>query len=78
MKDVPIMVQGCWYTLKDTFKELYQGMKETDNFKDFQAYMDKNVFDNEINRRNWRRMWTDFLVAAILTAMFKAFITPAY
>lgn len=78
MKDVPIMVQGCWYTLKDTFKELYQGMKETDNFKDFQAYMDKNVFDNEINRRNWRRMWTDFLVAAILAAMFKAFITPAY
>lgn len=78
MKDVPIMVQGCWYTLKDTFKELYQGMKETDNFKDFQAYMDKNVFDNEINRRNWRRMWTDFLVAVILAAMFKAFITPAY
>ena len=72
------MVQGCWYTLKDTFKELYQGIKETDNFKDFRAYMDKNVFDNEINRRNWLRMWTDLLVAAILTAMFKAFITPAY
>lgn len=78
MTDVPVMVQGCWYTFKDTFSELYYAIKETDNVKDFKEYMDRNIWNSEINRRNWRRMMADLLVAAILTAMFKAFITPAY
>lgn len=69
MEDVPVMVQGIWYTLVDAFKEYkYNGW---DSFK-------SNIWENEINRRNLKRLLSDLLVAGILSVMFKAFITPSY
>lgn len=78
MEEVPIMVQGCWYTLAQTFKELYVGIKETKNPKELWEYMQKNVWEYDINMRNYRRMFADLIVASIMAMMFKMFITPNY
>lgn len=69
MKDVPIMVQGVWWTLVDSFKELKGG-----GWNSFKS----NIWNNEVNRRNYRRLFTDMLVAAILGAMFKFFLDDEY
>lgn len=69
MKDVPIMVQGVWWTLVDSFKELKGG-----GWNSFKS----NIWNNEVNRRNYRRLFTDLLVAAILGAMFKFFLDDEY
>ena len=69
MRDVPIMVQGVWWTLVDSFKELKNG-----GWESFQ----NNIWNNEVNRRNYRRLFTDMLVAAILGAMFKFFLDDEY
>ena len=69
MEDIPVMVQGIWYTLVDAFKEYkYNGWG---SFK-------SNIWNNEINRRNLKRLLSDLLVAGILGIMFKAFIDPEY
>lgn len=69
MKDVPVMVQGVLYTLKDFFTEWYDnGFESTKN----------NVLGNEINRRNFRRMFSDLLVWMVLGLLFTCALTPAY
>ena len=69
MEDVPIMVQGIWYTLTDAAKELkYNGWG---SFK-------SNIWQNDINRRNLNRLLSDALVAGLLATLFKMFIDPAY
>ena len=70
MEDVPIMVQGCFYTL-------WQWMKEF-QYNKWNIKKANKIFDNEVNRRNLRRMFTDLIVSLLFAAIFKQAVTPLY
>ena len=69
MKDVPIMVQGVLYTIKDFFTEWYNNGWDA---------VKKDVWGNEVNRRNLRRLLSDLLVWMTIGAAFACVIDPAY
>jgi hypothetical protein len=69
MEDVPIMVQGIFYTLADTIKELKNGGWES--FK-------SNVWANEIQRANFRKLLSHISIGGLLAAMFKCWLSEEY
>ena len=71
-KYVPVMVQGIWQTFKQTFKELHG------SGWDFKGFAKGDVWNNQINRRNYKRAMTDFAIAMLLTQLFKMWLTPEY
>nr|DAF63725.1 MAG TPA: hypothetical protein [Podoviridae sp. ctz6O13] len=75
MKDVPLMVQGIFFTFKEAFREIHENGW---NVKSIRKYFTEGAGKNEINRRNMRRALSDLAVAMILTALFKMWLTPEY
>lgn len=71
-KHVPIMVQGILQTFGESFRELHNSGW---NFKEF---LKGDVWNNEVNRRNYRRAMTDLAMMALLSLLFKMWLTPAY
>lgn len=71
-KYVPIMVQGIFQTFQEAFKELHSGGW---NFKEFAK---SDVWKNEVNRRNYKRAFTDLAIALLLATLFKMWLTPEY
>ena len=72
LKNVPIIVQGIWYTLKDAFSVMRQ--KEGGGL--INAY--KYIQSNETDKRNWRHMWGTLLTALLFMLLFNLALTPAY
>lgn len=71
VKHVPIMVQGIVQTFGQAFKELRASNWDFKNTA-------KDVWANEVNRRNLKRAMSDMMVALLLAWLFKQFITPSY
>ena len=69
MKDVPLVVQGIWYTFKDSIKALSEGGYE--QFK-------KDIIKNPMQAANLRKLLTDLFMAALFFSLFKLAITPSY
>ena len=67
--DIPLMVQGVWRTLQDTAFELYHGGVK--GVKD-------NIIDSPMQMRNWKRLLSDLLIAALLHWLFEEVVSPAY
>ena len=71
---VPIMVQGIWYTLKDCGRILKQGIKE-DNVKGlFKDY----IWADPMQRKNIEKLFSDLLALILFGTIFGAALTPAY
>lgn len=66
MDEVPIVVQGIWYTIQNSVVALAQGKFRED------------IWKNPMQQANLRKLLTDLLVFAIFTALFKLAIQPAY
>lgn len=71
-KWAPVMVQGILETFWSSFKEL-----KNDGWS-FKTFKDSDVWKDEVNRRNYRRAMSDLAIAALLAALFKMWLTPAY
>ena len=69
MKNVPRVVQGIWYTLKDSLKALSEG--GISQFK-------KDITSNPMQLANLRKLISDLLAIALFTALFKLAIAPLY
>jgi hypothetical protein len=81
MKGVPIMVQGIFFTLRDICKAFYYGgMDDQGHWNASKGWksVKTDIFTNEVDRRNWRRLWRDILVAGLLSALFKLWLDKAY
>ena len=70
MVDIPLIVQGVWQTIKDTFSELYFG-RGWEGLKN-------NIYNNPMQWRNWKRLFSDMLMWLLLYALFDQVIDPAY
>lgn len=70
LTDIPLVVQGVWRTLQDTFQELYHG-RGWEGIK-------QNILDNPMQMRNWKRITSDALIALLLYWLFEEVISPAY
>lgn len=66
MKNVPLVVQGVWYTLKDSFKALRDGTFRED------------ILANPMQSANLRKAISDLLAMMLFYALFKFAVTPAY
>lgn len=66
MDKVPIVVQGIWYTLKDSLKALSNG-----DFKE-------EIWMDPMQRKNLDKLFSDLLATLIFSAIFGFVITPAY
>lgn len=73
MKDVPLMVQGVFKTIGDMFSML-RDVKSTSDLKQIIKFM----YSNPIQRRNWKRLFSDILIALLLRYLFKEVFDPAY
>lgn len=69
MKDVPLVVQGIWYTFKDGFKALREGGYE--QFKE-------DILRNPMQLANMKKALSDLIAALLFAAIFKFAISPAY
>ena len=72
MKYVPIMVQGIFQTFGETFKELHS------SGWNFKAFAEGDVWNNQVNRRNFKRAFSDLAIALLLSMLFKLWLTPKY
>jgi hypothetical protein len=79
MKDVPLVVQGVFNTLIDFAKEFAYELREN-GFDVPKAYQfaKTNVYDYEINKRNFRRALYDMLMWFLIGGAFTMFFDPAY
>lgn len=68
---MPVQVQGIYYTLKDSWHVLSESGFSYKEFK-------KNVLDYKCNRDNFRKLATELLFLAILSALFGFVFTPMY
>lgn len=69
LEQVPVIVQGIWYTLKDAFQ-----VAREDGLKSAYDY----IQSNEVDKRNWRHMWGTLLTALLFMLLFKFALTPMY
>lgn len=69
MKNVPRVVQGVWYTLKDSLKALSEGGI---------AQFKKDIASNPMQLSNLRKAISDLLAIALFMALFKLAIAPLY
>lgn len=66
MDKVPIVIQGIWYTLKDSVTALVNG-----NFKE-------EILLNPMQRKNLDKLFSDLLALLLFTLIFKLALDPAY
>lgn len=69
MKDVPLVVQGIFYTLKDCINAFKEG-----GFKQIR----EEIWLNPMQRQNILKLLTDLLASALFVCLFKFAITPLY
>ena len=68
--DIPIIVQGVYYTLKDTLNLIaYKGLSKE---------VLSELWNDPMQRRNYKRMFSDIFWGTLLWALFKYIFTPAY
>ena len=79
MKDIPIMVQGVFNTMIDFCKEFAYELNEN-GFDVPKAYKFavNNVYNYDINKRNFRRALYDMLMWLLIGGAFTMFFDPAY
>lgn len=68
-KQVPIIVQGIWYTIKDSLKVLRNGGKA--------EFLEK-IWSDPIQRRNINKLLSDALMSFLFLLMYKLVFSPAY
>ena len=81
MKDVPIMVQGIWYTLKDAANALYHGGMDEDGnwtFRDAKKAFQADVWSTEVGRRNLLKALRDLLIGGLIATLFKLWFSEVY
>ena len=69
LKQVPVIVQGIWYTLSDAFQIMR---------KDGITAAYKYIQSNEVDKRNWRHMLSTLSIALLFMLLFNLALTPAY
>ena len=81
MKDVPIMVQGIWYTLKGAANALYHGGMDEDGnwtFRDAKKAFQADVWSTEVGRRNLLKALRDLLIGGLIATLFKLWFSEVY
>ena len=81
MRGVPMMVQGIFATLGQAVKTFYHfGFDENGHWSAANGWkaMNKEVFSNEIARRNLRRLLRDLLIGGIFATLFKMLMKELY
>lgn len=81
MKGVPMMVQGVFATLEQAVKTLYHfGFDENGHWSAVKGWkaMNTEVFNDEIARRNMRRLLRDLLIGGIFATLFKMLMKELY
>ena len=68
-KYVPMIVQGVWYTLKDSLRAFRVGGRA--------EFMDR-IWKDPIQRRNFNKLLSDLFMLLLLGAIYKLVLTPAY
>ena len=72
LEQVPVIVQGIWYTLSDAFQILRDpkngGLKATINY----------IMSNEVDKRNMAQGISSLLIALLFMILFNLALTPAY
>lgn len=71
MKNVPLVVQGIWYTIKDTAKAMFG---ENGGFSKFK----EDIWANPMQQANLKKLISDLMLAMLFAALFKYAISPAY
>lgn len=66
MDKVPIVIQGIWYTLTDSFKALTKG-----NFKE-------DIWLDPVQRKNLDKLFTDLLAWLVFALLYGLVLNPAY
>lgn len=69
MKDIPIVVQGIWYTIKDGIKALRDG--GINQFKE-------DIIANPMQYANLKKLISDMIALMLFSAIFKYAVSPAY
>lgn len=70
LTDIPLIVQGVLRTLLDTAGELYHGGGWSG--------LKKNIFNDPMQWRNWKRLLSDAIIASLLCWLFEELVNPAY
>lgn len=70
LTDIPLIVQGVLRTLLDTAEELYHGGGWSG--------LKKNIFNDPMQWRNWKRLLSDVIIAFLLYRLFEELVNPAY
>lgn len=76
IKHMPRVIQGIWYTLKDSFFALKYA-DEDGNWKGREKFME-DIWSDPMQRANLRKLLSDLLGFALFTALFKLAIGPMY
>lgn len=69
MKDVPLVVQGIWYTIKDSIKALRDG-----GYSQFK----EEIIANPMQYANLRKLISDLIGMMLFYSLFKFAISPMY
>ena len=72
LKQIPIITQGIWYTLKDMFRVF----QDKDNGGVRAAF--KYMWSNEVDKRNFLHGSSQAIIALLFMLLFKIALTPAY
>ena len=74
MDQVPIVVQGIWYTLKDCLTTLKQGFKEDDISQVFKD----NIWLDPMQRKNLEKLFSDILAWILFGTIYGLALKPGY
>ncbi len=69
IKNVPLVVQGIWYTIKDSIKALKEG-----GYGQFK----QDILTNPMQYTNLRKLISDLIFLMLFYSFFKFAISPAY
>ena len=76
MKNVPLVVQGIWYTIKDSIKALRQ-YDDNGNWIGKSKFMEE-IIANPMQYANLRKLISDLLFLMLFYSLFKFAISPLY
>lgn len=76
MKNVPLVVQGIWYTIKDSIKALRQ-YDDNGNWVGKSKFMEE-IIANPMQYANLRKLISDLLFLMLFYSLFKFAVSPMY
>jgi hypothetical protein len=76
MKNVPLVIQGVWYTLKDTLSAISK-CDEDGNWIGKSKFI-QDIWANPVQRKNLAKAGSDLLGALLFFLLFKFAVDPAY